>query len=52
MTWELIRKMYADLKPLLIDLEDSAMSTGRKLEKSLQRERLSEGGWMRKDLLI
>jgi len=29
-TGELIRKMYADLKPPLIDLEDRNGSTGRK----------------------
>lgn len=34
------------VKPLLIDLEARNMATGRKLEKSLQRERLSEGGQM------
>lgn len=43
----------ADLKPLLIDLEDSDSSTGRKQDGSVQRERLSEGDiyyvyWVRK----
>jgi hypothetical protein len=35
-----------DLKPPLIDLEDYDKSTGRKQEKSVQRERLSEGDYM------
>lgn len=34
----------ADLKPLLIDLDDITISTGRKQETNLQRERLSEEG--------
>jgi predicted GIY-YIG superfamily endonuclease len=34
------------VKPPLIDLEGRTMPTGRKLEKSLQRERLSEGDQM------
>ncbi len=39
MSLGLIRRMNADLKPSLIDLEDCDKSTGRKRE---QRERLSE----------
>ena len=40
-----IRKVYADLKPPLIDLEDRNGSTGRKQVLSTgQRERLSEVG--------
>ena len=46
MIWVVIRKMSADLKPLLIDLEASVLATGRKQEKSVQRERLSEEGYM------
>lgn len=42
----LIPKMCGDVKPLLIDLEDSDISTGRKQETSVQRERLSEEGYM------
>jgi hypothetical protein len=38
--------MNADLKPLLIDLEANSKATGRKQEKSVQRERLSEGDQM------
>lgn len=34
------------VKPLLIDLEAGNTATGRKQEKSVQRERLSEGGQM------
>lgn len=43
MSLELIRKMSADLKPLLIDLEGDQKPTGRKRK---QRERLSEEGIM------
>lgn len=44
----------ADLKPLLIDLEDCDKSTGRKQSKDVQRERLSEGDiycvyWIKKE---
>lgn len=37
-----IRKLYADLKPFLIDLEARYGATGRKQAKAVQRERLSE----------
>lgn len=36
--------MYADLKPLLIDLEARYGATGRKHPNGVQRERLSEEG--------
>lgn len=38
----LIRKVYADLKLLLIDLESHYRETGRKQPSGVQRERLSE----------
>jgi len=37
-----IRKMYADLKLLLIDLEACYKATGGKQAKAVQPERLSE----------
>ena len=37
-----IRKVYADLKLLLIDLESRYRETGRKQPSGVQRERLSE----------
>jgi len=38
----IIRKMYADLKSLLIDLEACYRATGGKQPKGVQPERLSE----------
>ena len=52
MIWVVIRKMSADLKPLLIDLEASVLATGRKQEKSVQRERLSEEGYIDSQIYI
>jgi predicted GIY-YIG superfamily endonuclease len=40
------KRQSGDLKPPLIDLEVSGMTTGRKQEKSVQRERLSEADYM------
>jgi len=38
------KRLCADLKPLLIDLEGCSKPTGRKQGKPVQRERLSEEG--------
>ncbi len=40
------KRQSGDLKPPLIDLEVSGITTGRKQEKSVQRERLSEADYM------
>jgi hypothetical protein len=40
------KRQSGDLKPPLIDLEVSGITTGRKQEKSVQRERLSEADFM------
>lgn len=40
------KRQSGDLKPPLIDLEVSGITTGRKQGKPVQRERLSEAGYM------
>jgi predicted GIY-YIG superfamily endonuclease len=40
------KRQSGDLKPPLIDLEVNGITTGRKQEKSVQRERLSEADYM------